>query len=252
MTKLFIQKNQIFLFILVLITASIACNALYNPEGLVKDVEESIGWASEDTEECYSTDRDEYEVKAGMLGQTPEIPKYPESAVYEVCYVDSEVSSIRMADGEALEDNESTGNTGNDSIPAGTYTGEFYFNEDHSDITTLMTNEINVHISNSGIVNGSANLQFNNTSTTNNPELCTHYFEKGTSYTISGQINGVNRETVDVQKSINQIISHSPCGEYIRTDQECSCEGVLTVSEGELKIRCGSDSDCNVVLFAEK
>jgi hypothetical protein len=115
-----------------------------------------------------------------------------------------------------------------------------------------MANEINVDISNKGIVNGSANLQFNWSEITNNPEICTHYFEKGTSYIISGQINGVDRETVEVQKSTYQIIEHSPCGEYERSDNECSCEGVLTVSDGELKIRCGSDSDCGVVLFAKR
>jgi len=252
MTKLFIQKTQIFLFILALIVASIACNAPRNAEELEKDVEVNMGWSPENPEECYSTDRDEYEIKAGILGQAPEIPKYPESAVYEVCYIDSEVSSVRMADGEAPEDNEVTENVGNDSIPAGTYTGEFYYNEDHADNDVLMANEINVNISNKGIVDGSANLQFNWSEITNNPELCTHYFEKGTSYIISGQINGVDRETVEVQKSTYQIIEHSPCGEYERSDQECSCEGVLTVSDGELKIRCGSDSDCGVVLFAKR
>jgi len=233
-------KIQLTILLLVLIAASIACKY---PDAVGVLVGAAI-------ENCFPVSRSQYESSAEQIGAAPEIPKYPDSAVYEVCQVQGQPVSVRMVDGEAPEDNESTGNAGNDSIPAGTYTGEFYFNEDHSDTTELMANEINVNISNSGIVNGSAILQFNNTYISD--DLCTHYTEKGASYTISGQIKGVDKETVEVNKSTYFLSDHSPCGDTKRSDEECSCEGVLTVSDGELKIRCGSNSDCGVVLFAKR
>ena len=242
MNKFPVQKIQKPIFMLSIIFASIACRF---PDAVAAIVEAAF-------ERCNTVNRHTYEIAAKKLGQIPEIPDDPESAVYEVCYRVNNPNpvSARMYGGNRSEDNESTGNVGNDSIPAGTYIGEFYFNEDHSDNSELMANEINVNISNSGIVSGSAILQFNDTYIST--DQCTHYTERGYSYTISGQINGVDRETVEVHQSTYLITDHSPCGEYKRSDKECSCEGLLTISDGELIIRCGNNSDCRVTLSAKR
>ena len=236
--QMFSGKNiRLFLFILALIAVSLACNT---PDAINMIAEAAV-------EKCNVISRAKYESYAAKLGQVPETPKYPESAVYEVCFIDMELSQVRMSEGYRPEEDTSEETN---LIPAGVYTGEFYFNEDHSDITELMENEINVNISNSGIVTGSAVFRFNNTYVSE--DLCTHYTEKGESYTISGQFEGADRETVEVNKSSYFLNEHTPCGETTRSDENCSCEGVLTVSDGELKIRCGSSSGCGVVIFAEK
>ncbi len=77
MSKISVQKTQIFIFVLTLIFASIACN---RPDNVEKEVGESKGVVVED---CYPVDRSEYEYEAARLGETPETPKYPESAVPE-------------------------------------------------------------------------------------------------------------------------------------------------------------------------
>jgi hypothetical protein len=242
MDKIPVHKIQRTISVLSIILASIACRF---PDA-VKTIAEAA------TEKCETVSRNVYETAAIELGQIPEIPDDPESAVYEVCYQmnNPKPVSARMYGSDRSDDNGSTENVGNDSNPTGTYIGEFYFNEEHSDITELMANEININISITGIVSGSAILQFNNTYIS--ADQCTHYTEKGYIYTISGQINGVDRETVAVHQSTYLITDHSPCGEYKRSDNECSCEGLLTISDGELTIRCGNDSDCRVTLSANK
>ena len=109
MSKLSVQKIQIFSFILALITASIACN--------YPDVVEVIG--EEAMESCVTVGRSRYETVAAQLGQTPETPKYPESAVYEECYIEKDVTSVRMSDGYRSDEEN--------IIPAGSYTGESNF-----------------------------------------------------------------------------------------------------------------------------
>jgi hypothetical protein len=242
LNKFSVHKIQRAIFVFALIFIAIACR--------FPDAVKAIAEAA--TERCNTVNRNVYESAAINLGQIPEIPDDPESAVYEVCYQmnNPKPVSARMYGGKRSEDNGTTGNVGNDSIPAGTYIGEFYFNEEHSDITELMANEINVNISNSGIVSGTAILQYNNTYIS--ADQCTHYTESGYSYTISGQINGVDRETVEVHQSTYLLTDHSPCGEYKRSNKECSCEGLLTISDGELIIRCGNNSDCRVTLSAKR
>jgi hypothetical protein len=70
--------------------------------------------------ECEEVDRAYYEQTALRLRETPETPKYPDGAVYRVCYTDNELTSIRMTDGEEPDDVENR-------IPAGTYSGEANF-----------------------------------------------------------------------------------------------------------------------------
>jgi hypothetical protein len=111
MKKLFGEKTQITVFILVLMVVSIACNY---PDAVEVIAEAAI-------EKCETVSRDSYEIAAKTLGQTPETPNDPASAVYEVCYQKNNPNpvSVRMY-GDYQSDAKNT-------IPAGTYTGETNF-----------------------------------------------------------------------------------------------------------------------------
>jgi len=199
--KISVQKTQILIFVLSLIFASIACNTPRNAEELEKEVEVGMGWSPEDADECYSTDRDEYEYKAGMLGQAPEIPKYPESAVYEVCYIDSEVSSVRMIDGnqgtenEAEPDEELT-ESEESVIPDGTYLGTSDYDKAvallFSTGGTASTNEVIVHIADDGTVSGSITMLFTSNAYVQEDTGCTDIWEDNIMGTFSGQLTGEN------------------------------------------------------------
>jgi len=102
MRKQSVLKVKIYLFFLTLMMVFMACQTY---TGLYT--------------ECEEVDRDYYEVMARHVGQTPEIPKYPDGAVYKVCYTDGEITSVQMKDGEKPDEQ--------DLIPAGTYTGESSF-----------------------------------------------------------------------------------------------------------------------------
>ena len=95
-----VSKVAISRFLFVLVVASIACNFTGLPYS-----------------DCEVVERSEYESAALRLGQTPETPKYPDGAVYKVCYTDKELTSIRMKDGEKPDE----------EIPVGSYAGESKF-----------------------------------------------------------------------------------------------------------------------------
>ncbi len=135
------------------------------------------------------------------------------------------------------------------SLPAGTYIGKFPWNEELID--ELIVNEIIIEVSSDGLVNGLATRH--STNTTVHSERCTTYYEYWISYDISGQIADVFREPVEVQKSSYEISDSTECsGEHKRRDDKCSCEALLTIKDGELKITCGAGSDCGVYLTAKK
>jgi hypothetical protein len=140
-------KVKILFFLLVLIGMSLACNY---PDATGAIVEAAV-------EQCFTVDRSKYENYADQLGQVPETPKYPESAVYEACFIDRELSLVRMSDGYRSEEDENDG-----SIPAGTYEGTI---TDTKMATrglvewevqgSVESNEITIIVANDGTVSGS-------------------------------------------------------------------------------------------------
>lgn len=101
---------KIFIIIVALITASLACN--------YPDASEAIIEAA--VEDCHTVSRDSYERAAAQLRQDLDTPDYPENAIYQVCYINQEPISAKMFDGDQPEDEVST-------IPMGTYIGESNF-----------------------------------------------------------------------------------------------------------------------------
>ena len=78
------QKNKkalpLIIPILTLILVSLACDF---PVDGISETRDLIQDAL--SEDCYEIDRSTYETLSAKLGQTPETPKYPETAVYEAC-----------------------------------------------------------------------------------------------------------------------------------------------------------------------
>ena len=118
MKKFPVQKIVKPLLITFIAILTIACNIL----GVKEAAEEAI------FDKCYPVNRDLYEQAAAELGQVAKIPKYPDTAKYEVCYRNDgeEVTSIRMTEGSAPEDagdKNPPDNGGQNSTAAGTYKG---------------------------------------------------------------------------------------------------------------------------------
>lgn len=149
-------KIEISLFTLTVMLAILACNF---PLGLYS--------------ECEEVDRATYEEAASMLGETPESPKYPEGAVYRVCYTDNQLTSIRMTDGEKPDENY--------KIPAGTYTGtaSFYTTlEDDAEFLDPVCSEntVRIVIGNDGTAKGEIHsFCFSNLDTDNEDMGQTHH-----------------------------------------------------------------------------
>ena len=72
------KEPQRTISLLLLVAVSLACNT---PDA----VKVLIGAA---VEHCFQVSRAEYESSAVQLGETPQQPKYPDSAVYEICQVE--------------------------------------------------------------------------------------------------------------------------------------------------------------------
>jgi len=110
MKKRSVINIKIFLFLMVLIGASLACN--YKNQDAIQLIAKAA------MEKCFTVNRDQYERSAAELGQTPETPKYPDSAIYEVCQIQGQPSSVRMIDGKNTADQVSEDKN---KIPVGTY-----------------------------------------------------------------------------------------------------------------------------------
>ena len=134
--------------------------------------------------DCEIVDLIEYEDAARLLGQNPEIPNYPDGAVYRVCYTDDQLTSVRMTDGDK-PDKKNT-------IPAGTYSGELNFHktlEDDADYTYLppvcSENNAQLTIGSDGAAQGEIRSICNAKNDTDNEEMqTTHYNE------VTGVIRG--------------------------------------------------------------
>jgi hypothetical protein len=141
MNQLSGKNPQITISLLLLVAVSLACNT---PDA----VKVLIGAA---VEHCFSVSRAEYESSAVQLGRTPQQPKYPDSAVYEVCQVEGQTTSVRMTDGEKPDETN--------IIPTGTYTGKpsFYTTLEGDDEfldPVCSENTIRVVIGSDGVAQG--------------------------------------------------------------------------------------------------
>jgi len=241
MNNVFVQKVQIYIMILALVTASIACKFLGN---ISKEMGDFIGG---DVEDCYSVDRDEYEYEAARLGVATEIPKYPESAVYEVCTIDMETSSIRMHEGYGSEDNELTENVGNDSIPAGTYIGD---NGEIPPDWELVEDEFIIEVAEDGTVSGSRIyiIKLETVGTT-----CTWHRENGHSTRFSGHISGASGY-ITIENESYTISDSSDCGgsNIHKTYQSVCADAQITISGEHMEITGDGSSDCGFVFTAIK
>ncbi len=151
MNKLTIKQFQMFSFILALLIATIACN--------YPDAVAVIGEAA--MEHCFTVSRSQYESTAARLGQPPKTAKYPEDAVYEVCQIEGQATSIRMTDGYRIEDNEKAESEETKSKPTGTYVGEtnhlpseFINLEEKSVFNLTEKSVVNLIVGNEGTVTG--------------------------------------------------------------------------------------------------
>ncbi len=188
-------KNQITIILLLLISASIACNYPNAGEAIQEGV----------SERCFEIDRNTYERLASELGQTPETPKYPESAIYEACThekvggfdlygKEGEISSVRMSEGYRPEEEN--------KIPVGTYTGEanFYLTLDNDVDDSYLEpecseNTVRVVIASDGTAQGELRSICHANRDTDNEEMrTTHHSD------VTGMIQG---ELLDVSGQLS-------------------------------------------------
>lgn len=87
------SKISFLLFFLALVSPIIACTL-------------PAPWS-----ECEEVGREEYEYEARRLGEIPEIPEFPEGAIYKVCYTEGQITSVRMKDGKKSDQEESASDT---------------------------------------------------------------------------------------------------------------------------------------------
>ena len=249
MKKLPAMKIHILMVMLVLLGSSVACR--------ITEILQ-VGFEAA-RESCIQVSRTRYERAAKELGETPRTPKDPENAVYEVCYIDDELYSVRMSEGYRDEDENSEPANGERtiSIPAGSYLGEFPGMENTAWL--INQNKTSVEISPNGVVSGFSILHIHKTEERLSWDSqkqqyfvhCLEYYEEKTTYTVSGQIHGWLDQPVEVKRTFYSTYDTSACkyGENRIRDEECTCEGKLTVRDGALTITCGrSNPDCGAYL----
>lgn len=185
MMKLSEVKIQITIILLLLISASIACN--YPTAG--DAIQDAV------SERCFEIDRNTYERLASELGQIPETSGYPEGAVYEACThekvgdfdlygKEGEISSVRMSEGYRPEEEN--------KIPVGTYTGESNFHttldndiDDSYLEPVCRENTVKVMIGSDGSASGEIrSICYANRDTDNAEMQTTHHSE------VTGMIQG--------------------------------------------------------------
>ncbi|MBI9052127.1 MAG: hypothetical protein JEZ00_22115 [Anaerolineaceae bacterium] len=216
MNKFPVRKIQKTVFMLSIIFALIACRF---PDAVKTIVESAV-------EDCSIVSRDVYEISATQLGQTPETPKYPESAVYEVCFIDMEVSSVRMIDGNNTEDDELTESEETNSIPAGSYVGTIidtewkqrdWFGSPPEVLGTVAENEVIIFITEDGTVTGSLKYIVNGTilmSDTSHGITCTVLNDRSYDGEASGKLLE-NKGKIIFEGEWHEVTSYS---------EECNIE----------------------------
>lgn len=247
---------SLFIPMLALTAAAMACS--------IGAVGETVREAYK--EKCYKVDRAEYERAAAELGQAPKTPNYPELVTYEVCYRNDgdDLSSVRMSEGYRPEESEpatsqpaevkptkdlAPPNSPARTIPAGTYRGQIPWNASAT-TSKLVENEITIVVSSSGQVSGEARFKYNNRS---GGGKCTSYYEFWETYTLSGQVAGLDDKSITVEVALSEISDWSNCGRDIkRREETCTCPASIRYEEGMITVTCGTGSDCGAYLTVKK
>jgi len=237
MNKKNILKIEKFRALLALIVVTLACN-IPNVRNMV---EEAF------LERCYPVDRAEYERAATELGLTPETPKYPEGAVYEVCYIEKSrandvLTSVRMIEGYRPTEDEDA-----NSSPAGTYIGD---NLDIPPDWELVKGEFILYVAEDGTVSGSRIyiIKKETVGTT-----CVWRYENGHTSIINGYISGADGY-VRVENDSYTISDASDCGglNNHQTFESVCDEAQISISGDRLEINGGGSGDCGFVFTATK
>jgi hypothetical protein len=205
MNKLQVQKIQKSIFWLFVIFVSFACR--------IPDAVQVIMDSA--TQKCETVSREIYEISARQIGQTPETPDDPESAVYEVCYSINNPNpiSVRMYGGNKLEDedneqidngepnpNPSASDADENITITGTYVGTSnypevlrnmgWFKEDEGDLTY---HNVTVNVADDGNVSGTYSLYFVGYQQDNFEyfgEICSGHAEADITGVFEGQLTG--------------------------------------------------------------
>jgi len=224
-------KIQIIIPLLMLIGASLACN--------YPDAVEVIAEAA--MEHCFTVSRNQYESSAAQLGQAPETPKYPESAIYEVCQIEGEPSSVRMTDGNKPEEKPETGESEEgDSVPVGTYVGTSNYPEALSNIFDpgqYTKNEVIVRVADDGTISGSYLLHYiGDPFVINwNEKECTGYGEVDFTGTFFGQLTSSNGMIESEESWVCTVYSNcDDLWDACNTDEPIHREYNVYVSEDEI------------------
>jgi hypothetical protein len=243
-----LSDPKISIFILVLIASAIACNF---PDATEVIIEAAM-------EKCETVSRDRYVIAAKSLGQTPEIPSDPESAVYEVCYQFNNPSpvSARMYGGNKQEEEAPDGPSEENkqqvegvsaTVLAGTYIGD---NLDIPPDWELVESEFIIEIAEDGTVSGSRIyiIEKDSVGTT-----CTWHWENGHTTNISGHISGANGN-VTVENESYTISDSSDCGgsNNHKTFESVCDDAQITIFGQHMEINGDGSSDCGFVFTATK
>lgn len=212
-------------------------------------------------EECYSVNRERYENAAAELGQEPETPQYPETAGYEVCYMDEQLASVRMSDGygpdeeqavaaevEVAPEADAGAGTGTTIVSAaGTYIGEEL---EIPPSWELVIQEFTIEIAEDGAVSGFKVYEIRRASLDSS---CNVYWGNGHTTLISGYIYG-SEGLVSVETEAFVLSDFSDCGGlYSYKTYESYCEvAQITVSGNQLEIHGDGSEGCGFVYKATK
>lgn len=228
MKQLFAEKIKWFIAFLPLIIASVACN--------IVDIL-NVG-LSAFQERCAEVSREEYVSLAESLGETPKTPQHPESAVYEACYNNSGLKSVRMSEGYK-EDEEQVKS---DLNPAGTYIFEGYVNDEPppggDDWEYQLESDFTILVADDGTVTG---FRIYLLSVDDIREGCATRNEQGITTNVSGFLDGHQGYVILENKRWNFHEYHgSECGDgkdYFR-DEEDVCEAIVTISGNQMDVSC--------------
>ena len=229
MKKRFVKRIEIYLFLIVLMGASLACN--FMSQDLIRLVAEAA------MGNCYTVSREIYERSAAHLGQTPETPNYPESAVYEVCEVQGQPSSIRMIDGKNAADEVSEGQK---DIPVGTYISEVYANNEPppggDDWEYELESEFTITVAEDGTVTGFLIYRY---WVDDDAGGCATRSEESITTKVSGFLEGTQGTVILEDHHLNFHEYHGvACGDgrEIFKDEENVFEATITVSGDQMDI----------------